>query len=193
MSDIQRNQWALVINAPTDKTIYEVFNDLEWYLIRECDNWFRIIHDKDIQEDGTPKTPHIHCIVELKSRVRFSTMLSRTSEYCKIPVKCISLQDIRNMPKIIQYLTHKNDKSKYQYEDDQVDTNNRDRYTYLVKSEDKVALTTEELFDIIDNSKNVRELVKAVGIDMYVKYGRVIEMLWKDKKENSRKNMYYEE
>lgn len=191
MADIQRNQWSVVINAPHDSDIKVVYDNLETYCILEADNFYRIIHDRDITETGELKRPHIHLVVELKSRVRFTTMLSRLSYYCKIAENCISLQDIKNISKIVQYLTHKNNSDKYQYNDSEVDTNNWERYNYLVMSNDKVALTTEELFDIIDNAKDVRELVRKLGIDLYMKYARVIDLLWKEKKEHFKQSYYF--
>ena len=193
MADIQRNQWAVVINAPIGTDIKVVYDNLETYCILEADNFYRIIHDKDILENGELKRPHIHLVVELKTRVRFTTMLSRLSYHCKVAVNCISLQDIKNTSKIVQYLTHKNDISKYQYSDEEVDTNNRERYNYLVMADEKVALTTDELFDIIDNAKDVRELVRKLGIDLYMKYARVIDLLWKDKNEHLKQSYYYSE
>lgn len=191
MSNIQRNQWTVVLNVPDNLDIKVIYKNLETYCILEADNYYRIIHDKDFNENGELKTPHIHLVVELKTRVRFTTMLSRLSYHCKVPENCISLQDIKNISKIVQYLTHKNDSSKYQYNDEEVDTNNRERYNYLVMSDEKFVLTTDELFDIIDNALNVRELVRKLGIDLYMKYARVIDLLWKDKNEHLTESYYY--
>ena len=191
MSDIQRNQWFIVINDNEDKTINEIYDKLEWYLIREADAFYRIIHNKDIKENGELKREHIHLVLELLTRVRKSTLIGRLAKYCEINENQISVEDIRNISKAVQYLIHQNDKSKFQYNVDEIDTNNKERLKYLLRSDEKVSLTTEELFDIIDNARNTRELIKSIGIDLYMKYGRVIDLLWKEKKELSNKKYLF--
>lgn len=181
MGDIQRTQWFCVLNAPKDKTIYDVDSDLLFYLATECDKYYSIIHDKDVLDNGELKTPHIHLLIELMSRQRKSTILNRISKCVKLPLECISVDECRNITRSAQYLIHLNDKEKYQYSKDNISTNDLDRLNYLLMSEEKTDLTTEELFDIVDNARNVRELIKKIGIKCYMQYGRVIDLLWKDK------------
>ena len=181
MSDIQRTQWFCVINAPYGKTIKQVDNDLIFYLATECDKYYSIIHDKDILDNGELKTPHIHLLVELVSRQRKSTILNRMSKCVNIPLECISVDECRNISKSAQYLIHLNNKEKYQYNKEDISTNDEERLKYLLMSDEKTDLTTDELFDIVDNARNVRELIKKIGISCYMKYGRVIDLLWKDK------------
>lgn len=192
MNDLQRTQWSCVINGNENKSVYEINIDLTNFCNYEVTTWFKIIHDMDINLNGERKTPHIHAIFELSSRVRKSTLIKRLSIGLDINVNQISVDEVKNISKITQYLIHANDKEKYQYSIEKIETNNEERLKYLLMNNEKTGLTTEELFDIIDNSKSVRELIKKIGIDMYMKYGRVIDLLWKEKRENERQCYYYE-
>lgn len=181
MVDIQRTTWFIVINAPHEETIYDVDKRLLEYLLTDVDKYYHIIHDKDIADNGELKTPHIHLLVELITRQRKSTILNRVSNRCNIPLNCISVDECRNISKSAQYLIHMNDKNKYQYDKKDIETNDEERLKYLLTSNEKTAITTDELFDIVDNAKTIRELIRKIGIDLYCKYARVIEILWKDK------------
>lgn len=185
MADIQRTQWFCVINAPYGKSINQVDSDLIFYLGTECDKYYSIIHDKDTLDNGELKTPHIHLLVELVSRQRKSTILNKMSKCVNIPLECISVDECRNISKAAQYLLHLNNQNKYQYNKEDISTNDEERLKYLLMSDEKTDLTTDELFDIVDNARNVRELIKKIGIKCYMQYGRVIDLLWKDKVANN--------
>lgn len=185
MVDLQRTQWAIVINGNEERTIEEINKDLTCFCQHNCDKWYKILHDMDKKDNGELKTKHIHAVMELPSRVRKSSLLRWLSVGLQINANQISIEDVKNISRIVQYLIHMNDKDKYQYDKKNIETNDDERLKYLLTTCEKSTLSTEELFDIIDNARNVRELIKKIGIDMYMKYGRVIDLLWKDKKENS--------
>lgn len=156
MADIQRTTWFIVINAPHGETIYDIDKKLLEYLLIDVDKYYHIIHDKDVLDNGELKTPHIHLLVELLTRQRKSTIINRLSKYSNIPSNCVSVDECRNISKSAQYLIHMNDKDKYQYEKSLIETNDEERLKYLLTSNEKTAITTDELFDIVDNAKSIR-------------------------------------
>lgn len=87
--------------------------------------WAYILHDKDTQEDGTLKEPHVHIVLELNESVKYST----AGGYVGVPAQYV--QHIRQRVKAgkrwyadiggaLSYLTHRNAPDRYQYSDDDV-------------------------------------------------------------------------
>ena len=101
-----------------------------------------IIHDKDVKEDGTLKDPHVHCYVKLESPREFN----QVAKWFDVEPQYINKLKSK-FKNCLQYLTHANDKTKYQYSEDDVQSN------YDWKAE-VVALDTnerkEEILRMID-------------------------------------------
>lgn len=87
--------------------------------------WAYILHDKDTKEDGTPKEPHVHIVLEFHESVKYST----AGGYVGVPAQYV--QHIRQRIKAgkrwyadiggaLSYLTHRNAPDRYQYSDDDV-------------------------------------------------------------------------
>lgn len=85
-------------------------------------SWAYINHDKDVNEDGTPKEPHVHIALELAESRQYSTV----GGYVGVPAQyvCAIRQKVkvgkRMMSDIggaLAYLTHRNAPDRYQYDD----------------------------------------------------------------------------
>lgn len=73
-----------------------------------------IVHDKDVNDDGTPKEPHIHLMIAFKEPEQTTNILAKFKG-------CISteqLQKIKGWKAAIAYLTHrtKDSSHKHQYD-----------------------------------------------------------------------------
>ena len=88
-------------------------------------SWAYIVHDKDVNEDGTPKEPHVHIVLELVESRQYSTV----GGYVGVPAQyvCAIRQKVkvgkRMMSDIggaLAYLTHRNAPDRYQYDDSEV-------------------------------------------------------------------------
>lgn len=79
------------------------------YIVSHFDNHIWILHDKDIEADGSPKKPHYHIIIEFPS-ARWNTAVSKelniTPNYM-LPCNCFD--------KALEYLIHYNQEDKHQY------------------------------------------------------------------------------
>ncbi|KXT29039.1 plasmid replication family protein [Candidatus Phytoplasma oryzae] len=77
-----------------------------------------ILHNRDVLEDGSLKNPHYHIVLVLKTPydVEYIASWFKTSSNFVEKIK-------GNMSDILNYLTHKNDLSKFQYEDYEVVSN----------------------------------------------------------------------
>jgi len=113
-------------------TLFEIENQLEYINLDEIktaiddlakqDNITHIawaVHDRDILDDGTPKPVHFHCMIKCQ-KVTTSKYISK---FFKHDNKAISENYVQKSKygsycKMVQYLTHKNDERKYQYDYD---------------------------------------------------------------------------
>lgn len=82
-----------------------------------------ITHDKDIDENGAITSPHTHFLIDYKTPRRVSTVANIFG------VENNHIELVRNKHGMIRYLTHLDDDEKYQYDPDDVLTN--DKITYL--------------------------------------------------------------
>ena len=84
-----------------------------------------IIHDKDITDNGEPKTIHMHAYIETNEKHTKKQFLDMISELLKIDREKISVEGTKSNVLMLQYLTHKNHPNKAQYEVEQILTNNK--------------------------------------------------------------------
>ena len=76
--------------------------------------WAYILHDKDVNPDGTPKKPHYHVVVKKQS----PTSLITVSRQLGIPSNYV--QPVRNWKKMIKYLVHDEQEDKIRYEVEEI-------------------------------------------------------------------------
>lgn len=79
-------------------------------------DWAYILHDKDINENGELKKPHIHWVGRATPRC-----LSVVSNFLGLPENDIEV--VKNFDNMVMYLIHLNDIDKFQYSPDDVETN----------------------------------------------------------------------
>ena len=68
-----------------------------------------ILHDKDLNDDGSLKKPHWHVVISCK-HATWNTALAKELD---IPLNYI--QEIRNIDLMLEYLIHANEEEKHQY------------------------------------------------------------------------------
>lgn len=79
-------------------------------------DWAYIQHDKDVNENGELKKPHIHWVGRATPRC-----LSVVSNFLGLPENDIEV--VKNFDNMVMYLIHLNDIDKFQYSPDDVETN----------------------------------------------------------------------
>jgi hypothetical protein len=79
-------------------------------------DWAYILHDKDVDENGELKKPHIHWVGRATPRC-----LSVVSNLLGLPENDIEV--VKNFDNMVMYLIHLNDIDKFQYSPDDVETN----------------------------------------------------------------------
>lgn len=91
----------------------------------KIEHWVYIIHDKDTDEDGKIKEPHIHLIMKMRDAYDVSTIggyVGVSKNFvCKIRQKRpAGKRMVSDIGGAISYLTHRNAPGKHQYDDREV-------------------------------------------------------------------------
>lgn len=162
--------WFITINQEAEcyKEALEILQNLE-----NTKQWAFIIHDKDIQENGTQKATHKHIMLETENPLSFNAMQKRfKGAHIEIP---------KYKKSAYQYLLHNspNSKEKYQYDFKEIITKNETLLKFDLESED-FELFKENLFlrYIAEGTRTAYQFTKRFGLNAYKQYWKVyLEML----------------
>lgn len=143
-----------------------------------CERYAYILHDKDFTEGGIKKTPHIHLVAQLQKRARLYKTLRDISEAVNVGVKAITIDKYTHWEKSLQYLIHRNDKDKYQYQESAIITN-----IDIVELDDILnnefdTFDYDYLWRIAEDSENEMDFIRNIGITNYKNYWRVCDKIW---------------
>lgn len=126
---------------------------------RNIQSYAYINHDKDVNDDGTPKTPHVHLLIYSKDGIRLTALANYFNENTRIEIPV-------NTFSAFQYLTHENHPAKYQYSPDEVVKHSTTGF-YSVASENAEQEAKEE-----QNRKWLEDVQTLSRKDLAIKYGR---------------------
>lgn len=104
-------------------TVEKVAEFLEnWSVVKD---YAYIVHDKDVRDDGTPKEPHIHCMIRFTGAVPTSAILARAKSITgnETTVTISQLERCKKWKSAIAYLTHENVQGKHVYERTEIISN----------------------------------------------------------------------
>lgn len=93
---------------------------LQAHMQVEAEQYAMILHDRDMKDDGTFKTPHIHLVADMKSAKRLSTFLGEIATLLDLNPLAVSIEKYVSFEAALQYLIHKNDTDKYQYSEERI-------------------------------------------------------------------------
>ena len=181
--------WLLSIEAQAkEKT--SIIEELEAYqatLLKSVDFCFvaTIIHDKDFKDNGEARKSHAHAFFELED----TKTLKQTLTLLKTALNCneeqLSLEPTNSDILGVQYLTHKNQPQKAQYDFEKIKTNNNElliaRYS---KTYQKPQSEEELLKEAFENSKTLWDFTQKVGFQQANKYRSMFNQIKQEKKEN---------
>lgn len=161
---------------------FDFRNEVRDMLIRwECPQFALILHDSDTKEDDdgniVPKFPHIHIYAELPKIKRLSTIINEISKWLKVDPFAVQIEKAVSMEGSVQYLIHKNDKDKYQYPIKEIVTNIDDEELALILARPAQTFNVDFILYAYENSRNLSEFIKTIGIEKYRLYRNVIRDL----------------
>lgn len=157
-----------------DATIKSVLELLREYLGKESSAYGCILHDKDVNDDGSLKTPHIHLVAEMNSSKRLSTWLNALSTATGVGVLAISVERFTSFEGVFQYLIHKNEVEKFHYKKEDILTNidadEVDRYLSATAS----GIDFDTWCNVCVTAESILEVIDRIGVTYYQKYRATI-------------------
>lgn len=123
MENTRARKWFLTINPQAE--CYD--NVVDIIQAQEKCFYSFIVHTMDKNEDGTNKLRHFHLCLDYAN--------ARTFESIKKTFKGAHIERPISWTRANQYLTHKNDSNKFQYQVDSVISNDVERYKTIYNNE----------------------------------------------------------
>lgn len=140
-----------------------------------------ILHDKDILENGEHKTPHIHLIgLWHTNRQRLGTILSQICDSCELQPLAITIDKMSDIVGSIQYLIHKNNAEKYQYNISDIVTNLTEGELTTYMNSDSKSLSIEYLIGVVSKYHSKIEIMREIGLTYYHLYRQTINDIYRE-------------
>ena len=144
-----------------------------------------IIHDKDITDNGEPKTIHMHAYIETNEKHTKKQFIDILSELLQIDKQKISVDGTKSNVLMLQYLTHKNQPNKAQYEVDRIITNNKELLNERMNTKYKTKeQKNNDLLTDIKKCETLLELAEIHGIDTANKYRNTFNQIKEEEKQD---------
>lgn len=133
-----------------------------------------ILHDKDMDEDGRIKTPHIHFVADMKKRIRVSTLINKIAKACDLDTMAITIDKYSSFEGSFQYLIHLNNPSKFHYGIEQVTTNVPEDDIDLILDATTTVLDFEVLKGACRQADDILDVIEIIGLSAYKSYRPVV-------------------
>lgn len=148
-----------------------IIHDLTEWCVDNCELYAMILHDKDVDDNGELKTPHIHLLCLLKTnRKRLSTTLLAISNACCVSTLAISIEKLNDVGGSIQYLIHKNNENKHEYDRSEIITNLTENELDVYMTNENGSMSIDKLIDVCRCCKNKVEIMRMIGLGYYHLY-----------------------
>lgn len=152
---------------------------------------YSILHEKDIEVDGKPKTPHGHLVIEADKGQSSDNWILLLSTTYQVPRECISVECVKNKGNdgkpdavgAIRYLLHLDNKEKHRYSKEEVITNNAEHFETVIST--FKSLGALKASDLVQYG-SAAELVDGLG----VKNGAKLMNLWKTLRAEAKENEF---
>ena len=144
-----------------------------------------IIHDKDLTDNGEPKTIHAHAYIETNEKHTKKQFLDMLNEILKIDRQRISVEGTKSNILMLQYLTHKNQPNKAQYEVDRIITNKKELLNERMNTQYKTKEQKQnDLLNDIKTCTSVSELAEKQGIETANKFRNIFNQIKQEQKQD---------
>lgn len=137
-----------------------------------------ILHNRDINELGEPKTPHIHFVYLNGKTKKKSTWINAISNALGVSTLAVSLESYSSFEAVFQYLIHKNNPEKAQYSPDEIVTSiGQDEIEQYLSSTSVVA-NLDYFVGVVAKSDTLLDVMREIGIGLYQHYRKAIVDIW---------------
>lgn len=158
----------------------EYLNALDLWLSENTENYAYAVHDLDTLEDGTPKTPHVHVWAKLNACTRLGTTLNKVADALNIDTAPITIEKASSMEGSIQYMVHKNNPDKYQYHKSVIRCSFPEKELDGILEADAGCLSLTHLVSVCASSRNLVQVIEALGLGVYQRNRNVVRDIWND-------------
>lgn len=140
-----------------------------------------IKHDSDVNEEGVSERVHYHIVIALNSAYAKSTIISAFANGLTCNVACISVRKNKSFVKSVQYLIHKNNKDKYQYDYLDIWTNDVNELNLCIyMNSSSYELDIGYLYELCKRSESIADVYKELGIQKSRTYRSLIIDMYKE-------------
>lgn len=160
----------------------------QWCADHTCEYSF-IMHERDLQEDGSPKWPHIHMALIMKSVGKgrnypsLNTILNSLAKQCEVDGLSIQIDEMTSEVGSVQYLIHKRNQDKAHYlESEVISSYPQEELHTIMESDDEGALSVTYLVSVCSQCRNRIEIMEKIGLKAYKDYRLVITDILTDLK-----------
>lgn len=164
------------------KNIEIPISKIKQYCIYNFERYAFIEHKGDIKPStGEIEGVHYHIMGDMiGSKIAFSTRLNTIADFFGFDnLNGVQIDQYRTFEGALQYLTHKNVAEKTQHKKEEIITNlSKADFDILYNADIGEVITYELLFNTIIQSKNIIEVIKAIGIGNYRTWRSVIWDMW---------------
>lgn len=144
-----------------------------------------IIHDKDLTDNGEPKTIHAHAYIETNEKHTKKQFLDMLTDLLKIDRQRISVDGTKSNVLMLQYLIHKNQPNKAQYKVDRIITNKKELLAERMNTQYKTKEQKQnDLLNDIKNCKSIIELADKQGIETANKFRNIFNQIKQEQKQD---------
>lgn len=182
----QTTKVNLVVNIPYSQTKEQVESALGSFLGKYGANWFYVFHDKDTKSDtGESKTPHFHVLFQSSDgkKHRLLWYMTRLAECMSIDnLNVISAEIWKNYESDVQYLIHKNNPERYQYELGEVKCYDSEEFKKVLSLAISPTLTIDRIVSTCLECERLHEVYIALGLGVSQMYRGLISDIWRSLK-----------
>lgn len=181
--DKKAKKVVFVINPKQGETDFapDFFPSLVSWALENCEIYAYILHDLDWKDDGTPKTKHVHMYCDFKACKRVLTHLNSLAQWLDFEANQISAQVASSNPAgFFQYLIHKNNPDKHQYEKSEIVSNLQAGEIEALLEADAGNCSIERFVSVCTKSRTITEVIRELGLDTYTKYHRAVDNIFRD-------------
>lgn len=144
-----------------------------------------ILHDKDMEGD-TPKTPHVHIVLESYKGQSKQNWITELAEGFGVSREAVGVKALGSRRGAVRYLTHIDFKDKYQYDPSEVITSSQS----IVDACFAPVKSSNPTYDELMACNTAKDIYDLVGLSAYPKAKKAWEELNED---HTRKNYYYQQ
>lgn len=173
MDNKKYQTFDIVLNAKKEST--NPLQELVQYCDLLCGSYksfvATIIHNQDHLDNGELKTIHAHAVIDTPSKSTEKQVLTMLTNLLQVNANQVQINGSNNDYLPVQYLTHKNQPNKTQYEFNLIKTNQeamlqaRYEQDYISKEERQLHLE----MDLIE-SRTLLDFMKKQGVEIANKY-----------------------